>query len=209
MQSDGTVVRNEQAAVERQLLHQHTGRNTIPVQQPHNTYNRCGKARNGQQCPGQSDRKTALLRSAAFRHCRVHPVPYIEDRVGQVKEDAYRVLMTAGVLRILQHGVGNGAVVPGEILLVENEPVHFRIPADRPDVCRRQDLHEGDLLPFLAFAHDITAQFFIVRFMFQENLRVTPHRHQIGGHLYNGVQLFHSFSVRSASEHRCILLLFD
>ena len=151
--------------------------------------------------------KPALFCAPALFHCRVHAVPDVENRVGQVKEDADRVLVAVDILRVFQDRVGNGAVVPRKELLVEDKPVNFRVPADSADVGGCQDLHESDLLAFPAFLGDIPAQLLIVRLVIQEHLRVAAHRHEVGGHLNNGIQLLHSFSVRSASEHGKGLLL--
>ena len=206
-QSDRSVIGDEQSAVKRQLPHDKSRREAVTVQEPVSVYHESRQSGDPQDDFGQPDHKIPVLGRPADLHRVVHPVPDVKQCVRRVELDTHRCLAALRILRILQDDVGNGAVVPGIVLLVENIPVHFRVPAHRAHICRHDDLHERDLLPFPAFAHNIPGHFFIVELRLQEHLRIAAHGHQIRGDPDDRIHFFESSPVRPVSEHAFRLLL--
>ena len=201
VQADRRVVGNKQAAVEGQFPDQESGCKAVAVQQTVQAHNAGGQSGNLQQCSCQLGQERVIFFIPDLFLCGNHPVPDVEDRIRQVELDPGRDFVALIVLRILEDHVGKGAVVPGIILLVENEPVQFRQLADRPHIRRGNDLHEGNSFPLPILFRDIACGFLIVHLVFQENLRVTAHGHQVRGNLHDRVHVIESSAIRSASKH--------
>ena len=208
VQADGRVVRDEQAAVKGQFPDQESRCEAVTVQQPVQSHNACGQAGDLQQGACQLGEESIVFLFPDLLLGGDHPVPYVKDRICQVKLDPRRHFVALIVLGILQDHIGNGAVVPGIVLFVENIPVQFRQLADRPDISGGDDLHKGDLFTLPVLLGDIPGRLFIVHFVLQEHLRVAAHGHQVRSNLHNGVYVPQAFSIRSETKHTDALPLY-
>ena len=94
------------------------------------------------------------------------------------------------MLHFLKNGIGNRAVIPRIILLILNKPVDFRMLAYSAHIRCHHDLHESHLLAFRRLTGNITGQHFIIELLFQKNLGVAAHGHQIGRDLDNRIHIF-------------------
>ena len=65
--------------------------------------------------------------------------------------------------------------------LVDHKAVEFRQLGDDADIGGEEQIHKADLMPLRAFGHNIARKMLIIRLKLQHDLRVTAHRHQIGG----------------------------
>ena len=205
VQANGGVVGDVHAGVEGQLVQQRAGAEAVAIQQAHQRHDGRGQARHRVQNTHQLVQEVLLLHAAVGLDGLVHAVTHVVEGIGGVKAQLHSRFAALGILGILQHREGHGAVVAGVILLVHDVAVDLRVLAHRADKGRHDDLHEGHLFALGALLGNVARQHFVVHLVLQKHLGVAAHGHQVGRDADNGIDGGDTPTIGTESKHRLYL----